>query len=188
MQGDAVDCTVFGMEMMMVYASPRKQGNSAMLAKAFLQKAVSTYEINEVFLQDLQLYPCRACNWCKTHYRCLLEDGMNDLALQFKKADAICFATPVYWWGVTAQLKTFIDRLYQLQLKDYAQKSIYVIACGSDSLDGVQYRLIHDQFEAICAYTGMQFAGYLPISADDDNPAEDNEAFLEEARALFKEL
>lgn len=188
MQGEALACTVFDMEMMMIYGSPRKQGNSAVLAKEFIQSVSADCMINEVFLQDLHLHACRACGWCKTHFRCILDDAMNDLALQFKKADIICFSTPVYWWGITAQLKLFIDRLYQLQLKDYAQKQIYVIACGSDSLDGVQYSLIHDQFAAICEYTGMTFRGYLPVCADDDNPAQENEAVLKQARTLFTEV
>lgn len=173
------------MQMMMVYSSPRTQGNSTTLAKAFTQAGQSTYTINEVYLQNEELQPCRACKWCKTHFRCLLEDGMNALCASFKESEAICFATPVYWWGVSAQLKLFIDRLYQLRMEDFKGKELYVIACGEDTLDGVQYRLIREQFEQICEYTGMKFAGYLPVCAGDDNPVSENEQALRQARTLI---
>lgn len=170
---------------MMIYSSPRKRGNSTTLAKVFAQTSQNQYTLKEVHLQDAQLQPCRACKWCKTHYRCVIEDGMNELCLTFKESEAICFSTPVYWWGVSAQLKLFIDRLYQLQMDDFKDKKLYVIATGEDTLDGVQYRLVKEQFEAICEYTGMEFAGYLPVCADDDNPAGENVEALAQARALF---
>ena len=60
-----------------------------------------------------------------------------------------------------------------------------MIATGEDTLDGVQYRLIRERFEAICEYTAMEFAGYLPVRAGDDNPAEENETALQQARDLL---
>ena len=81
-------------------------------------------------------------------------------------------------------MKVFIDRLYQLQMDDFKGKKLYVIATGEDTLDGVQYRLIKEQFDAICKYTGMEFAGYLPVCAGDDNPAGEDEEALAQARAL----
>lgn len=173
------------MQMMMIYSSPRKKGNSTTLARVFAQEAQKEYSLTEVYLQDTPLEPCRACKWCKTHYRCLLDDGMNDLCLTIKGSEALCLATPVYWWGVCAQLKVFIDRLYQLQTDDLKGKKLYVITCGEDTLDGVQYRLIKEQFDAICEYTGMEFAGYLPMCAGDDNPVSLNEEALQKARNLF---
>lgn len=110
---------------------------------------------------------------------------MNALCASFKESEAICFATPAYWWGVSAQLKLFIDRLYQLRMEDFKGKELYVIACGEDTLDGVQYRLIREQFEQICEYTGMEFVGYLPVCAGDDNPASENEQALGQARTLI---
>ncbi|MGE4583723.1 MAG: flavodoxin family protein [Sphaerochaeta sp.] len=174
------------MQTMIIYASPRKSSNSTTLAHAFMQEAQMHGAIQEVYLRNTKLEPCRACKWCKEHHRCLITDAMNDLVVQFKASSSICFATPVYWWGVSAQLKLFIDRLYQLEPADFTGKRLYVIATGEDTLDGVQYRLIKEQCEAICSYTGMEFAGYLPVCAGNDNPAGENSQALESAKALFK--
>ena len=173
------------MQMMIVYGSPRKNGNSATLARAFKEEASNQYVCSETFLQESRIEPCKACNWCKTHRRCLIEDDMNSLCERVKEADALCFATPVYWWGVSAQLKLFIDRLYQMELASFADKKLYVIAVGEDSLDGIQYRLIREQFEAICEYTTMEFAGYLPVSADDKHPIDKQSNALASARELI---
>ncbi|MGE4464134.1 flavodoxin family protein [Sphaerochaeta sp.] len=174
------------MQMMIVYGSPKKSGNSATLAREFSKEACKQYACNEIYLQDLTIGPCRACNWCKTHQGCLIEDDMNNLCTLVKGADAILLATPVYWWGVSAQMKLFIDRLYQLKLGDFANKKLYVIATGEDSLDGVQYRLIREQFEAICEYTSMEFAGYLPVCADDNHPVQEQDDALASARELIR--
>jgi multimeric flavodoxin WrbA len=111
---------------------------------------------------------------------------MKLLINQFRDAEAVCFSSPVYWWGINAQLKAFIDRLYSLDLENFKGKKIYLIVTGEDSLDGIQYRLIKEQFEAICDYTEMQFAGYLPVCADDTNPAKSNEKALHSARKLIQ--
>ncbi len=187
MQGESVHSMVEGMQMMIIYASPRKRGNSTTLARIFAQSANDGDALKQVYLQDEKLQPCRDCKWCKTHFRCIIDDAMNELCTFFKESQVVCFATPVYWWGVCAQLKLFLDRLYQLQLDDFKGKKLFVIATGADALDGVQYRLIREQFEAICEYTGMEFAGYLPVCADDENPVAGNPQALEAARKLFRE-
>lgn len=170
---------------MVVYSSPRKMSNSSALAKEFAIQAGKTCMVKEISLQDVTLQPCKACRWCKTHHRCLLRDEMNDLVLTLKGSDGLCLATPVYWWGVSSQLKVFIDRLYQLDIQDFKGKKLYVIATGEDSLEGIQYRLIREQFEAICEYTGMIFAGYLPVCASDSNPVQERAEALQQARTLF---
>ena len=103
------------MHMMMIYSSPRKRGNSTTLAKTFARAAQETYTLKEVFLEDAHLKPCRDCRWCKTHFRCVIEDGMNELCQTFKESDAICMATPVYC-GEFLTTEAVIDRLYTLSL------------------------------------------------------------------------
>jgi multimeric flavodoxin WrbA len=174
------------MQMMIVYGSPKKHGNSATLARVFKEEACKLYTCSEFHLQDLHIGPCRACDWCKTHQGCVIDDDMKSLCTHVKEADAILLATPVYWWGASAQLKLFIDRLYQLELEDFANKKLYVIATGADTLDGIQYRLIREQFEAICEYTSMEFAGYLPVCADEENPVQEQSTALASARELIR--
>lgn len=172
------------MQMMMIHGSPRKQGNSATLGKEFA-KSVTGYDIYETYLQDLHLEPCKGCKWCKSNDGCIIKDPMNDMAKDVVGSEVLVFTSPVYWWGISAQLKTFIDRLYQLPQNALKNKRLYVMVTGEDGLEGIQYRLIREQFEAICEYTEMELAGYLAVCAGDDNPVKAQPQVLDQARSLF---
>jgi len=172
--------------MVIYYGSPHLKGNSARLADVFAQEASRTYEIEKVYLGKKKIAPCLGCDHCKKTGTCRQQDEMIPLAEQFSKAKSICFATSVYWWGITAQLKLFIDRLYMLSPEKFEGKKLYVIAVGSDSLDGIQYKLIQQQFQEIASYCKMDFLGYLPVSADESRPVEQNEEALLQAKELGK--
>lgn len=111
---------------------------------------------------------------------------MQPLYDLYVDADTLVYTTPVYWWGITAQLKLFIDRLYALGTEPHKGKKLYVIAVGADETQGVQYELIRRQFVEICDYCGIEFIGYLPVSADDENPAKKNDEAIMAARSLYK--
>lgn len=170
--------------MIIYYGSPHEFGNSSTLADAVAQTAAHFYDVKKVRLNDVSIHPCQGCNHCKEEGTCIIHDDMTALSQEFAQAKAVCFATSVYWWGVTAQTKLFIDRLYMLPKTAFAGKKLYVIAVGEDTLDGVQYELIDRQFKEIAKETGMDYAGYLPVSADDDRPSSDNRETMEKARKL----
>ncbi|MFA6774634.1 MAG: flavodoxin family protein [Sphaerochaetaceae bacterium] len=174
--------------MIIYYGSPHEFGNVSTLADAFAQAAAHSYTVKKVYLNNVTIHPCQGCNHCKDQEgACVLQDDMIPLAQDFINASAVCFATSVYWWGVTAQTKLFIDRLYMIPKEAFVGKKLYVIAVGEDELNGIQYELINRQFKEIAAYCNMEYAGYLPVSADDDRPASENKEAMEQARTLIKE-
>lgn len=94
-----------------VLGSPRQGGNSEMLLDAALDGARSTGARTEkVVLSDLRIQPCTACDGCADGSQCVLDDDMVPLYAKLEKADVIILASPVYFYGVTAQMKAFIDR------------------------------------------------------------------------------
>lgn len=173
--------------MIIYYGSPRTFGNSATLADAFAVAASHSCHVKKVKLNAAVIHPCQGCDHCKEEEgSCIWDDDMIPLAKDFAAADAVCFATSVYWWGITAQTKLFIDRLYLLPKAAFTGKHLYVIAVGEDAVNGIQYSLIDRQFKEIATYTGMSYDGFLPISADDDHTAVDNMEAMEQAKRLFK--
>ena len=169
------------------YGSPHIHGNSAFLADVFSKQAKEKFEkVDKVYLDKQVIHACKACDYCKNHpCTCVQNDDMEHLIPEFIKADGICFATSVYWWGMTAQLKLFVDRLYMLPHEVFKGKELYVIAVGEDSLDGIQYQLIDRQFKEIAEYLHMEYKGYLPVSADADRPAKENKEAIDKAIALL---
>ncbi len=72
----------------------------------------------------------------------------------------IIFATPVYWWGISAQLKLIIDKCYckDLHLKN---KKVGVLVVGADSVDSIRYELIHKQFQCMADYLFRDSGKYI---------------------------
>ena len=95
-----------------------------------------------------------------------MPDGSKSLIDKVYAADVLIMGSPVYWWGISSQLKTVVDKFYSKSPQLHGlKKKVGVIAIGEDELTGLQYKLIHDQFKCICAYLGWEFPLYLSFSA-----------------------
>lgn len=128
-------------KIIVVTSSPRKNGNSETLAQKFAEGAAAAgNEVKTIAVRDLDLKFCTGCLYCQSHDRCVLADGMNALYADFQNADVIAFATPVYYYAVSGQLKTFLDRLNPLYVRENKFKEVYLLAtCADDdshAMDG----------------------------------------------------
>jgi multimeric flavodoxin WrbA len=102
---------------MVVIGSPRKRGNSSVLAKRVVAGAKAGGAKVETFsLHEMNIKPCTACDGCRKNPKidCVIQDDMRILYPKLKSADAIVIASPVYWFTVSAQTKLFMDRWYGL--------------------------------------------------------------------------
>ncbi|MBC7255178.1 MAG: flavodoxin family protein [Chloroflexi bacterium] len=105
------------LSLLCLLASPRRGGNSDILAaeacRAF-EEAGGTAQ--KIILGSLNLHDCRGCDWCKTPhevpYPCAQQDDMQRLYVAMTQADAILWATPIYYWSPAVSLKMVIDRLF----------------------------------------------------------------------------
>lgn len=102
--------------ILIIMGSPRPHGNTEKLCEAFAQgaqengKQCSFFRVNE-----MDLHFCVGCGWCTTHQgRCIQRDDIDALYSAFNQADGIVFASPLYFYTISAQLKTVIDRLYAM--------------------------------------------------------------------------
>ncbi len=97
--------------------SPRKEGNSAILAGRVAAGAeASGAKVETFFLHGMDIRPCDACEACrdKSETDCILDDDLRDLFPKIRQADAIVIASPIYWFTVSAQTKLLMDRWYAL--------------------------------------------------------------------------
>jgi multimeric flavodoxin WrbA len=102
------------MKVLCVHGSPRKNGNSATIAKKFLEVAKARGATVETYiLNDLNFKPCQACYACKTTLeRCALKDDLTPVLNALGECDLVVVATPVYYGDISAQAKAFIDRTF----------------------------------------------------------------------------
>ncbi|HXV21062.1 MAG TPA: flavodoxin family protein [Desulfuromonadales bacterium] len=109
------------MNVVCLFGSPRKNGNSAAVAGHFLDTARKLGACTQSFyLNTLSLQGCQACNRCKTRSeKCVLKDDLSPVLEAVFAAEVVVMASPVYYGDVSAQLKAFIDRTYSYLLPGY---------------------------------------------------------------------
>ncbi len=114
-----------GMKIACVLGSPRREGNSAMIARHFLEKAAVLGAETETFsLNTLSYRGCQACYACKTKLdRCIVKDDLSLVLAAVQEADVLVLATPTYFGDISGQLKCFIDRTYSYLKPDYLSNS-----------------------------------------------------------------
>ena len=140
-----------------IVGSPRRGGNTETLVDTILASAVDQGAISEkVILNDLNIAPCQACNSCQQIGSCIHEDDMVQLLVLMEKSDVWVLGTPIYWWGPTAQFKTFVDRWYGVDQRKFQGKQI-IAAIPMGGYDDQYARHTIGMIKDICNYLGMKY-------------------------------
>lgn len=180
------------MKVLAVVGSPRKRGNTDVLVEAVIRGATENgAEVEKVFLADLDVKPCDACDACRKSGRCVVRDDMASLYEKLFASDAWVLGTPIYWWGPSAQLKAFVDRWYAFSGDEERQrvdgKRAALVAAFEDS-DPATARhavgMLRDAFD----YLRMDFVDQVLVTAGARGEAAKNQAALDRAYALGKRL
>jgi multimeric flavodoxin WrbA len=143
--------------------SPRVGGNTDILVDEVLRGAeASSAAIDKVYLGKCNIGPCHACDACAGTGICIQRDDMDALLKQMLESDIWVLATPVYWWGATAQFKLFLDRWYapwhgSKPRRIFENKRIIlVVAMGDDDSSTADPTL--GMFQRSLAYIGLDLA------------------------------
>lgn len=146
-------------KILIVASSPRKNGNSDILAAQFAKGAVEAgSSVETVFVRNLHFNYCKGCLACVKSGKCVQTDDMASVLPKMMEADAIVFASPVYYYSLSGQMKTFIDRCNPLygRMKD---KDFYFIATSADS-DPKSLEKVFAAFEGFTdCFDGMNLCG-----------------------------
>lgn len=149
-------------KVIIVSSSPRKGGNSEVLAQKFAEGAVAAgNEVVTINVKDVNLKFCTGCLYCQTHDSCVLNDGMNALYESFQSADALVFVTPVYYYSVSGQLKTFLDRLNPLYVRKNAFKEVYLLATAADEDESAMDGALTAVHGWVDCFEGVEIKGVL---------------------------
>ena len=112
------------MKIITLQGSPRKKGNTAKVLSWVEEELIAMdHDVESIFLNTKNLKGCLACGKCKEKpdtVGCIQKDDIPEILEKMTKAELVIFASPLYFWGVSSQLKTVIDRTYSLYV-DYHQ-------------------------------------------------------------------
>ncbi len=119
--------------VLIISSSPRKGGNSETLAASFAKGAEEAgHKVETVYLREKNYGFCKGCLACLKVGHCVIGDDAVEIAARMHDADVLVFATPVYYYSVSGQLKTMLDRANPLFGTDYAFTKAYLLATAAE--------------------------------------------------------
>ena len=119
--------------ILILSSSSRKGGNSDLLCDEFMRGALETgHSVEKINISEKNISYCTGCYFCKTSNGvCAIKDDMQELLAKIIETDVLVLATPVYFYSVSAQLKTVIDRTVA-RWKEIKDKDMYYILVSGD--------------------------------------------------------
>lgn len=177
------------MKILVLTGSPRKHGNSRRMADALVRGAQAAgHQAVRFDTADLDIHPCTACGYCRRegNTSCMFEDDMREIYPQLIAADVVVLATPLYYFGISAQLKAAIDRFFAHNLQIRGKQAVLLAACG-DNENWVPEAL-KAHYLTICRYCKWQDKGAV-IALGQSEPGDvENSDYLAQAEALGRSL
>lgn len=174
------------MKIVIVNGSARK-GNTLTAINAFMEGAKDKHEIEVIQPDKLNIDFCKGCGACECHKGCIDKDDTNPTIDKIIAADLVVFASPVYWWGLSAQLKLIIDKCYcrGAQIKG---KKTGVIVVGGSPIEAKQYSIIKEQFDCIESYLDWDMLFYKNYHATGIGDLKGNAEVINELTKLGESL
>lgn len=119
--------------VLVISTSFRKNSNSDILSDEFIKGAAEAgHNVEKINLSDKTINFCKGCLACQKTQKCVINDDAREIAEKVLNADILVFATPIYYYSVSGQLKTLIDRLNPLYSADYKFRKVYLIATAAE--------------------------------------------------------
>lgn len=134
-------------KVLIISTSLRGGSNSEILAKECEKGAKDAgHDVEYISLKGKDIKFCIGCLACHSRGNCVLDDDVAQIMAKVKEAEAIVYATPIYYYEMSGQMKVLLDRLNPLYTADYAFRDIYMIATAAETEE--------ETFEK--AYNGLQ--------------------------------
>lgn len=120
-------------KVVVISASLRANSNSDALAQQFVKGAQEAgNEVEYISLRGKKLGFCIGCMACQKTGKCFMDDDANAIADQVLNADVVAWATPIYYYEMSGQMKTLIDRMNSMYPKNYKFRDIYLMTTAAD--------------------------------------------------------
>lgn len=127
--------------IVIISTSPRRNSNSEALANAFAKGAAeSGNDVEVISLRGKDMRFCLGCFTCQKTGKCVIKDDMNEIVPKMEHADVLVFATPIYYYEMSGQMKTLLDRANPLFVSDYRFRDVYFLSSAAEDEDFVPQR------------------------------------------------
>jgi multimeric flavodoxin WrbA len=177
------------MKITILQGSPNKNGSTAMLAEAFAKGAGEAgHETSIINVAHENIHPCTGCVSCGYEGTCVQKDGMESIRRELLQSDMIVFATPLYYFGMTAQLKIVVDRFcaFNSSLNRRHLKSV-LLAVAWNSSDWT-FDSLESHYKTLVRYLNLDDQGEILGYGCGTPSMTKNSGFVEKAYQLGASL
>ena len=121
-------------KIIVISTSLRTGSNSDMLADQFIEGAKAAgHEVEKISLAGKDIKFCKGCLACQKLGKCIIKDDVNDIMQKVLNADVVCWATPIYYYEMSGQMKTLIDRMNAMYSREYRFRDIYLLTTAAEA-------------------------------------------------------
>ena len=159
------------MRILVLNGSPRPNGNTKGMVEAFREGAVTAgHQVDVVDVCRLKIGGCLACEYCHTkgHGSCVQKDDMQEVYALLKEAEMLVIASPIYYHGISGQLKCVIDRFYAAAYPTkppHLKKVAMILSSGDANVyDGAMFSYQGDFLD----YLGLEDMGVFTAHGEEN--------------------
>ncbi|MBQ7257340.1 MAG: flavodoxin family protein [Abditibacteriota bacterium] len=177
------------MNIYVIKSSPHKYSSSGLLADEFIKGTKENGHSVEVFdAGHKKIEPCSACDYCLENGSCFKKDDMKEAEKGILESDMVVFVTPLYCFGVSAQLKLVWDRFYSFAQKimDKKIKTVFICA-GGDDVDWA-FEAIELHYKTFARYIHFEDCGIILAKGCGTTELTKNSKYMQDAYELGKSL
>ena len=130
-------------KVLVISTSLRSRSNSDILTERLIQGAKDAgHEVEHISLKGKEIRFCIGCLACQKTQKCVQKDDAIWIAEKVKESDTLVFATPIYYYEMSGQMKTLLDRLNPLYPSDYRFRNVYLLMTATEDEDYVPEKAI----------------------------------------------
>ena len=156
-------------KVLIISTSIRSGSNSEILAHEFQKGAIEAgHNVEFISLKNKTINFCRGCLACQKLGKCVINDDAVEIADKMCESDVIVWATPIYYYEMSGQMKTLIDRANSLYSRNYKFKEVYFLSVAAEDEEGTPSKAINGLLGWIDCFEGVELKGTLFVGDVND--------------------
>ena len=177
-------------KVLVITTSLRAKSNSDRLAEELIRGAKDAgHEVEQISLKGKEIQFCIGCLSCQKTQKCVLKDDAVRIAEKVKEAETLVFVTPIYYYEMSGQMKTLLDRMNPLYPSDYKFRKVYMLSVAAEDEDYVPEKAVSGLQGWVDCFEKAELAGTLFCGGiSDPNEATGRSVELDEAYQFGKQL
>ena len=177
------------MNILILSGSPRKGGNTDLLVEAFVKGASQKHHVEVVSVRNYKVNPCMGCNVCfmSKDNTCVQKDDIAIIYEKMAHADMLVIASPVYFYGLSAQLKAVIDRCHNPIRDTFPIEKMALLLVGAATLPEL-FDSILTQYQLCLNFFKLEDAGHVLVRGVKDKGDIENTNALNETFKLGQQI